>query len=193
MSRQPTGHPLPARAVRAGALFAGALMAALGLASAASATTVTVGFGPELQRQAVSYGQRDVQDISDDLRKAVERASSRAPATAPQRADLIIEAATPNRPTFKQQGDQPGLSLRSVGLGGATITGSVVGADGVSRPISFSWYETDLRNERGTTTWTDADRAFDYLARRIAKGEAPNRGPYKPDLHSRIPFDRFNR
>ncbi len=107
--------------------------------------------------------------------------------------DLVIESATPNRPTMAEMGAVTGLSLSSIGLGGAVISGTVTAADGTVQPISYRWHETDLRQVRGYATWSDADRAFDWLASEIARGKVPNDGPYHPDLASNAAFDSLGR
>jgi hypothetical protein len=163
------------------------LLFSLSAAAMAQAADVSVTVGPELQKNTPAYGERDVAQLTDDLRKSVDRAIARHPGTAPQRVDLVLESATPNRPTSNQLG-RNGLSMRSLGLGGAVITGTVTGADGVIKPISFRWQEQFLRNVIGYTTWTDADRAFQMVASDIARGRAPNQGPYRPDLASRAAF-----
>lgn len=168
-----------------------AFLAAAGAASAASQVNVTI--GPELQRHAGVYGQREVQDLAKDLTKTVQKALDKAGPAAPQRVDLVLEAATPNRPTFDELGATPGLSMRSIGLGGAAISGTVTRADGTAQPLSYRWFETDLRNVIGYNTWTDAERAFDGLARRLSKGQVPNDGPYHPDLQAKAAFDSLNR
>jgi hypothetical protein len=174
------------------------LAAAAGLtlaaaAGAASAAQVSVSVGPELQKQSRAYGAAEVRDLAKDLQTTVQRALDRAGPNAPQRVDLVLEAAQPNRPTFSQLGAVPGLSMRSVGLGGAAITGTVTDAGGATQPLSYRWYETDLRNVIGLTTWSDADRAFDQLAHSLARGKTPNQGPYHPDLRARVAFDAYNR
>jgi hypothetical protein len=174
-------------------LIAGAagLLLALAAGAAAEAAEINVAIGPELQQNSKSYGAREVQDLADDLRDAVGRALAKPGAAQPQRIDLVLEAATPNRPTFQQMSALTGLSLRSVGLGGAAVTGTVTQADGSTQPLSYRWYETDLRNVIGYTTWTDAGRTFSRLATQIAAGKTPNQGPYRPDLASRPAFSLY--
>ncbi len=86
----------------------------------------------------------------------------------PVHADLVIEDAVPNRPTTEQLGRTPGLSIRSVGLGGARVSGTVVYADGSQRPLKEQFYETDLQDVHGFGAWYDADRAFEQVAYDIA-------------------------
>jgi hypothetical protein len=167
------------RALAAAAL-SGLIVSAASLAFAATPAEVNVTIGPALQKKAASYGARELDHLRVELKKDVVQALSRANAAPVQRVDLVIEAATPNRPTFNQL-RQPGLSLQSIGVGGAAITGQVVGADGSARPVSYHWYETDLRNEVAAVTWSDAYSAFDRLAGRIARGDLPNQARYIPD------------
>jgi len=169
--------------------------AAVGLAlsaGAAHAAEVSVTIGPELQKNARAYGAKEVADVAEDLRKAVADKLERAGPEAPQRVDLVLESATPNRPTFNLLGAYPGLSMFSLGLGGAAVTGSAVMPDGTTKPLSYRWRETDLRWAVGSTTWTDAERTFDRLASQLAKGRIPNQGPYKPD-RGPAAFDSLNR
>ena len=164
---------------------------------AAPAPQVTVSLGPRLQARAHIYGERDIADLQRDLSQEVERALARGSGPAPVRVDLVIEDVKPNRPTFAELSREPGLSLRSIAIGGARIGGSATLPNGARVPIRFSWYEDDLRYELGPTTWTDAEQAFDMLARRLARGDIPQR--YGPgdlsgrnyDFDDRWPFSRW--
>lgn len=164
-------------AARLGAgLSALSLLAFAGAAFAAPTVNVTV--GAELAKKTKHYGARDVEQIRSDLQREVERALARKGAAQPTSVDLVLENAVPNRPTFAQLTRLPGLSLQSVGVGGAKITGSVTEADGVVRPIRYQWFQNDIRQEIGATTWTDAQRAFNLLADRVAKGRPADKlGP----------------
>jgi hypothetical protein len=155
-----------------------AALAALTLATAAAPAAlaqrgppVNVSLGPELQRKLDAYGPREVQDLQRDLSRQVSRALGRSK-TRVDRVEMVLEDATPNRPTFAQLGRNTGLSPQSVGVGGARMSG-VVYAGGQQRPFRYGWYETDLRNERGAATWSDAYRAFGLLAGRLARGDLP--------------------
>ncbi|HTK33965.1 MAG TPA: hypothetical protein VL358_01595 [Caulobacteraceae bacterium] len=174
-------------------LIATAAAALLLAAGAASAAEVSVSIGPELQKNTKAYGARDVEMLRKDLADYVQRALAKPGAAPLQRVDLVLESATPNHPTFNELVDQPGLSLLSVGLGGAAITGTVTGADGVAKPVSYRWHEIDLHQVVGYTTWTDANSVFDRFALEIARGKLPNDGPYHPDLTSYAAFDSQGR
>jgi len=179
-------------------LFVATASAALCLGAAALAQppmsgVVTVSIGPALQVKAKDYGERELSDLAKDLHDEVARAAARARGPRPIRIDLVIEDATPNRPTFDQLGRTPGLSLRSIGLGGARVSGVVTYADGAQRPFREQFYETDLYNERGATTWSDADRAFDKVADAVHDGRYRDAyagsGP-SGDGHFGYPYNR---
>jgi hypothetical protein len=147
-----------------------ALAAASGALAAPAAVSVTI--APELQQRFdKTYGVREAQLLTGDLKASVRRALARTGAHSGARIELSIIDVKPNRPTFKQLGDTPGLSLQSFGIGGAAIEGKVVAANGTEQPIRYHWYETDIREAYGNWTWTDAEYAFDRLARRLARGD----------------------
>jgi hypothetical protein len=153
------------------ALSAAALLASASGALAAPAT-VSVTIGPELQAKAEkTYGVRDVQRLADDLRTSVEKRLAKSGALEDARVELVLIDAKPNRPTFKQLGDTPGLAMDSFGIGGADIDGRILRADGSVTPVTYSWYETDIRESYGKWTWGDATWTFDRFASRLAKGD----------------------
>jgi hypothetical protein len=145
-------------------LAAGALLAAPGYAITVE-TQLSEAFQTKLRKD---YGDREAEVLQDDLRKKVERSFS---ASSVERIVVTIEDATPNRPTFQQLGDKPGLdAAHSFGIGGARVTGVAFNAAGaeVGR-YDYDWYESDIRLSYGVWTWHDANRAFDRFARRFAK------------------------
>ncbi|WP_374470529.1 hypothetical protein [Phenylobacterium sp.] len=153
------------------ALAAAALIAS-GSAALAAPASVTVNLSPELQKKAEkTYGVKDVERLREELRTDVERQLARTGAYDDARIELTLVDAVPNRPTFKQLGDTPGLSMQSFGIGGARIEGQAVAADGRVTPLSYSWYETDIRNTWSNWVWTDAEHAFERFARRLSTGQ----------------------
>ena len=151
------------------------LAMALGLSAPAIAQTraeVTVALGASLQAKAADYGARDLQDLRQDLARTVRRALEwkGGGVLRPRTVDLIIEDARPNRPTFAQMGRNTALSMQSISLGGARISGKVVDRDGVAHPLAIAFYENDLRQEAGAAPWSDAQRAFDLVADGIVSG-----------------------
>lgn len=155
------------------AVVAAGLLAA-GAASATPAA-VSVVVGPKLQEKAVrTLGVREVDDLAKSLQKTVAGRLAKTGAYDGARIDLVLTDATPNRPTFKQLSDTPGLSLRSLGVGGAAIEGQAVAPDGRVTPLSYHYTQTDIRWARGSTTWTDAESAFQTFAAELGRGKAPN-------------------
>lgn len=154
-------------------------LAALGLVGSALAepmatvASVDVTLSPELRQKAVDeYGVRDVERLARDLRKEVAREMEKTGVLAGGRLELVLVDAQPNRPTFKQMGNTPGLSLQSFGVGGATIEGRAISIDGEVTPVMFKWYETDIRQSQYTTTWSDAEYAMQRFATRLGRGDA---------------------
>lgn len=144
----------------------------LGLASAALAgpkvAEIRIKIGPDLAKQDDVIGSREVERLTDDLRRALER---RLPADAAGGTlNLVIEDARPNRPTMTKLFKTPGLSYESFGTGGARVSGEYVDAAGARTPIDYSWYESDISFASHAETWRDADKAFDRFARRISEG-----------------------
>lgn len=153
------------------ALSATALLLSASAALAAPAS-VTVTVGPELQKKFdKTYGAREIPTLTADLQSSVEKALANSGAHDGARVELILTDVKPNRPTFKQMGDTPGLSMESFGVGGASIKGRIVAANGTESPIDYSWYESDIRQAFATWVWHDAEWTFDRLARRLARGE----------------------
>ena len=154
----------------------------------AATAQVSLRYGEQLQRMVDRYGAREVSELAQVLQRKIELAAPRGGFT---RADIVFEDARPNRPTFEQLARVNGLSQSSIAVGGATITGTLYRADGSSQPLTFSWYETNLSLEFGPATWSDAERAFDFLARDLSRGRVSARlGPGTPsDYSCRGAFD----
>jgi hypothetical protein len=149
------------------ALLVGAPAAAL-----AAPASVNVTVGPELQKKfEKTYGVREGQQLTADLQDSVETALRKSTSHDGARIELVLTDVKPNRPTFKQMGDTPGLSMESFGVGGAAIEGRIVAADGQEQPVKYSWYETDIRQAYGNWIWHDAEWTFDRFARRLARGQ----------------------
>jgi hypothetical protein len=153
------------------ALAATALLSSATVAFAAPAS-VDVTIGPGLHKKAVEkYGVREVDQLAAELRKDVERELARSGAYDGARVELTLVDAVPNRPTFKQLSDKPGLSFQSFGIGGARIEGQAVAADGAVTPLKYSYYETDIRQTWSHSTWWDAESTFNQFARRLGSGK----------------------
>lgn len=151
--------------------FAALAVAGAALAGAAvAAPTVNVTIGESLQKKADKYGERELSYLTTDLQRSIQTTAARrgGPMEGAQ-FNLVIADATPNRPTFEQLGDTPGLSMHSIGIGGAKIEGSVTYPDGRTVPVTYSWYNHSIYDAIGSTTWTGAGRAFDMFAHKVAR------------------------
>lgn len=138
-------------------------------AAAAAEPTVTVTYGERLDKKIDTYGRREVDRLADGLRLEVQKRVSGLPALQDAEIVLVLEDVVANRPTMKQMSDTPGLSYESFGTGGAAVSGTVTTADGVSHPVSYKWYETDIRWAWSASTWRDAEQAIDRFAVRLAR------------------------
>ncbi|TAJ73241.1 MAG: hypothetical protein EPO51_06290 [Phenylobacterium sp.] len=153
------------------ALTAAALLASATTVLAAPAS-VNVAVGPELQKKfEKTYGLREAEFLTKDLRESVTAQLAKKPIYDGARVELVLTDVKPNRPTFKQLGDTPGLSFESFGVGGAAIEGRMIAADGTESPIKYQWFETDIRQSRANWIWSDAEWTFDRFARRLARGQ----------------------
>ncbi len=147
-----------------------AAIGALAILPTAVATEVAVTYSDDFAEElSENFGEREgetlTEDIIDDLDNAFERAG-----VSPARVDVVIVNAKPNRPTFQQLSDRPGLdSFRSISLGGMELTGTAYDADGnVLATQEYGWFENNIRNVIGSGTWTDANRASRRFAKKFA-------------------------
>lgn len=140
------------------------------LAGPVAAQSVDVRIGDDLAEKAEDYGARDIDRLIARLDEQAEAALPQSGRYAGARMELVIEDATPNRPTFQQMTDVPGLSMESLSIGGAEISGEIIFADGRRIPVAYRWFETSLAHVSAASTWSDADRAFRWFARRLAEG-----------------------
>lgn len=163
--------------MRLAAFFSTAALAALVAVSAHAApsgvASINIEIGPELAGKTDVVSERDLDFLKAELRDSLERELGKSGALAGDGGVLtiVIEDATPNRPTMRQLTKTPGLSFESRGVGGASLSGALVSPDGVSTPISYRWYETDFRNTVAASTWRDAEFTFSRFARKLARGE----------------------
>ena len=154
----------------------GAVLAVAAGPAMADPASITVTLGPDLQEKAEELGERDVRDQADRLAEVVRRALARSGGLDGARIDLVLTDLKPNRPTFRQMADQPGLDgHRSISIGGAAIEGRITTADGQVLPVSYDWYSNNIAEVRGFSTWQDAGRAYQRLAGRLVDGRYVSR------------------
>ena len=154
----------------------GAVLAIAAGPALADPASVSVTIGPDLQEKTRDLGERDVREQADRLAEVVRRALARSGGLDGARIDLVLTDLKPNRPTFEQMADRPGLDgHRSISIGGAAIEGSITTADGQVMPVKYDWYSRSLAEVRGYSTWRDADRAYERLASRLVDGRYVSR------------------
>lgn len=144
--------------------------------SRAAPAEVRVTIGGDLVKDVEKLGQRDVDWQIESLTEAVQRELARSGALQGAQVNLVITDLKPNRPTVQQTVDRPGLSMfDSVSIGGATIEGEIVTADGQHLPVRYSRYTNNITEVYGYNTWEEADRAFDRLASNLSSGRLVSR------------------
>ncbi len=161
-------------------LLAIAAAAGLSLAFAATASAGPVVVRPiaveaDLQKKFDDdYGTREIAELQEALNRALAAELASVGATIGAEGPITIETTLvdvkPSRPTLAQGQKRPGLDMiRSVSLGGAELKARLVAADGrVLNEFSYDWYEYDLANSYGASTWSDARRAIRRYADRVA-------------------------
>ena len=149
----------------------GAVLALATTPAAAEPPTINVTVGGDLQTKVEELGERDVSEQTTRLTDVVQSTLSRRGALEGAIIDLVLTDLKPNRPTFQQLTDRPGLDgIRSVSIGGATIEGTITTADGRVQPVKYDWYSSNIEDVRGFGIWQDADRAYRRLAANLAEG-----------------------
>ncbi|MCA8899810.1 MAG: hypothetical protein KDA53_01020 [Hyphomonas sp.] len=152
--------------MRLAALTALALLAA----PMAMATEITVGFSEDFQEKLTEdYGTREGDYLAREVREDVEAALAKAGVDV-ARVDITIIDAIPNKPTFKQLSDTPGLDYgASQSIGGMKFSAVAFDADGAETShLDYKWFENDIRMA-GLSTWQDARRASSRFAKKLAK------------------------
>lgn len=149
----------------------GAVLALAATPVLAEPPTINVTLGSDLQDKVDELGERDVSEQATRLVGVVQSTLINRGALQGATIDLVLTDLKPNRPTFQQLVDRPGLDgIRSISIGGATVEGTITTADGQVLPVKYDWYSSNLADVRGFGTWQDADRAYRRLAVNLADG-----------------------
>ncbi|NBC20693.1 MAG: hypothetical protein GVY06_06540 [Alphaproteobacteria bacterium] len=148
-------------------LFGTALVAA----PMAVAAEINISYSDEFaETLEEDYGMREGERLMETVRKDLEQALERQGVDVAQ-IDVTINDAKPNRPTLQQVSDQPGLDMfRSISIGGMDLTAMAYDGEGnLVAEVQYDWYENNIRDVIGASTWWDAGRASDRFSRRLAK------------------------
>lgn len=119
-------------------------------------------------------GGRDLEsllrDLEDELTRDLEKRGVAVDADASTLLRVVLVDAQPNRPTYAQLAQQPGLSLQSFGRGGASFEGELIGAGGESLgTFTYGYYDELDVFLQSAGIWTDADRAVERVSDRLAR------------------------
>jgi len=148
-----------------------AAIGALAILPTAAATEVAVTYSDDFAEElADNYGEREGETLTEEIIEDLDRAFDKA-GVSPARVDVVIVDAKPNRPTFQQLSDRPGLdAIRSISIGGMELTGTAYDdAGNVIATHEYGWFENDIRDVIAAATWSDANRASRRFAKKFAE------------------------
>ncbi len=147
-----------------------AAIGALAILPTTVATEVAVTYSEDFAEElSENFGEREGETLTEEIIEDLDRAFDKA-GVAPARVDVLIVNAKPNRPTFQQMSDRPGLDpIRSISLGGMKLEGTAYDADGnILATQEYGWFENSIQDVIGSGTWTDANRASRRFAKKFA-------------------------
>ena len=134
-------------------------------------TIAPISFGEELMEKADEYGERELTRLARYMERQLDNRLDGLEMADGTLLEVTIVDADPNRPTMEQMRDTPGLSMRSISLGGAELEAVLVGADGeILERFEYSRRSHNINDVIGASTWSDARRTMQGFARQI--GEA---------------------
>ncbi len=147
-----------------------AALTAAALIPLAHAAEVNVGFSDEFTEELTEeYGEREGDVLTKRIVTDLERALDKQGVDV-ARIDVTILDAKPNRPTMEQMSATPGLSFQSISIGGMALEATAYDADGNELASKeYSWYENNIRDVIGSSTWSDARRTSRRFATRFAE------------------------
>lgn len=127
---------------------------------------ISISYSDKLEKEFVeNYGIREKKSIEETIRKELSDELG-ADIT---RAEVTVIDVKPNRPTFEQMGNKPGLSMQSFSIGGAELSGKTFDRDGkVISVVNYEYTSPSIFDARMNHTWNDADYAIYRFARRLA-------------------------
>ena len=161
-------------------------LAAFAFAQSAAAVTVApISFSPEFESELNEvYGVRegDVlrEHVDEDIAAALARRGV-AVGAGGGTIEVVILDADPNRPTFQQLVDEPGLDyMRSVSIGGAELHAVIRGANGeVLAEVDHRNYNHSIADYHGMPpgyTWSEARTAIRRFANKVADAYVAHSG-----------------
>lgn len=175
--------PALAAVLLAAPAFAQGLSANYSSIPAGQVHLVGITIGETLEAKRDEYGAREfdrlIGTLTADLERELREAALLAEGENGTTLHVVIEDATPNRPTFAQQGGRPALSFQSFGRGGAHVTAELRDSAGaLVATYEYSWTTPRIEDAQFANVWTDANRTFDRFSSRLASSlrDAVNSG-----------------
>mgnify|MGYP001627425541 CR=1 FL=1 len=138
------------------------------VAMAAAPAGLSVAFDPSLSRPDSPIGQPEMAEITQRIRETVSRRLEREQ-VAFTALNIWVVNLKPNRPTMTQIRLNPSLSYSSHGLGGAHFQAQMTLSNGRVVRVESQHFGHDIIQAQTFTTWTDADKAIDWLADDLVK------------------------
>ena len=122
------------------------------------------------------YGDRAIEDLLEEMHEEITGDFAKRglvlSESAPTLLRITIVKAKPNRPTFNQLGEDPSLSFKSYGIGGAEVSAEFITAGGdVVGTAEYDYYSSfgDRPHLSASGVWTDADRAMSRFSKKLSK------------------------
>lgn len=123
------------------------------------------------------YGDRSLNQLVEEVYEELNQDFAKKGILVSDDADIILritlEDAKNNRPTFEQLSREPALSFQSFGVGGAELSGELLGVSGESLgTLSYRRFETNIDQygfQQANGVWTDARRAISRFSSKTAK------------------------
>lgn len=160
--------------MRVSNVLLGAAALALFQWAPAAAQPVSVSYSPEFQASLHdTLGDREGAYLTREVNHAISAALARRGVAAGSGA-IVVETtiidADPNRPTFQQLVDRPGLDpMRSISIGGAELHAVLRSADGrVLTEVNHRRYDFTIEDVFPSMTWSAADQAIRGFAEKVA-------------------------
>ena len=120
------------------------------------------------------YGDNDLNRLAERLERRMEerllKSGINVSDDAAQTLQITLTDARPNRPTQRQLSKQSSLSMQSFSRGGAAFEGELVSSTGETLGnLSYARYDSDIHEAQFGSTWSGANRAIDWFAKKTAK------------------------
>lgn len=141
---------------------------AIAKAPVAASAGISVAFDPSLSRPDSPIGQQEMGEVSLKIREAVMSRLAKEQ-IAYTSLNVWVVNLKPNRPTMTQMRLNPSLSYGSYGLGGAHFQAQMTLTDGRVLRVESQYFGHDIYMAKTATTWTDAEKATDWLAEELVK------------------------